>query len=713
MSSLFTPAPLAVSLAAVLAAPVIADEASVGLLEEMTIIGSRDNVRDLAGTGALIDSQQLSIEVATDINQLLRTVPGLYIREEDGFGLRPNIGIRGATSERSAKVTLMEDGILMAPAPYAAPAAYYFPTTARMHSIEVLKGASLLRHGPQTTGGVVNMVSTPIPEQAGGRLRLSYGQDNQGDLLANYGMRMGNFSALVETTQRHSDGFKSIDRSGNDTGYRIEDYLVKLGWEGERQSLLVKAQHSIEESDETYLGLTDVDFAADEERRYGLSILDEMDTRHTGLSVNYQLALSEQATLTASVYRNEFSRDWFKLDNGGQWLEAANAGDATAQGILDGTVDVADVRVKHNNRSYVSEGVQANVDWVLNNHSLALGARVHRDDVDRFQPVEVYDQIDGELVYRDVVAPTGSNNRLEGADAEAFWLTDQWRVTDALRVDLALRYETIDSRQRRFADPERSTVSAQRSNSNSEWLPGISARYQWNDNLQLIAGVHRGFSPLGSGATESEDPETSINWEAGFRWDSDVFVEAVGFYSDFSDKAENCSNADPCSNGATSGSFTTGEAVISGLEVQAGTIFDWGSTTIPLTLMYTHTIAEADGDNPVSGVRDGDTLASIPENTLSLRTGIETTMGWDSYAVVKFSDNMCVDIGCNRSDSRFSETDSYLVVDLVSRYAIRDGLIGFAKIENVFDERAVVSRQPDGPRPNKPFTASVGAEWQF
>ncbi len=206
-------------------------------LEEITIVGSQDEARALPGSGAVVDNNQIRIEAANDINQLLKTVPGIYIQEEDGYGLRPNIGIRGATSERASKVTLLEDGVMIAPAPYSNPAAYYFPTTLRMHAIEVLKGAPLLRHGPQTTGGVVNMISTPIPRENSGSVDFRYGQHNEMDLLASWGGRSGAFGYLVETAQRQSDGFKDIDRSSNDTGYDIADYLVKLGWEGERQSL--------------------------------------------------------------------------------------------------------------------------------------------------------------------------------------------------------------------------------------------------------------------------------------------------------------------------------------------------------------------------------------------------------------------------------------------------------------------------------------------
>ncbi|MGM0563751.1 MAG: TonB-dependent receptor plug domain-containing protein, partial [Pseudomonadota bacterium] len=139
-------------------------------LDAVQVLGDNEQARQLSGSAAVVEPRQMDIEGTTDINQVLKTVPGVYIREEEGEGLRPNIGIRSASPGRSSSITLMEDGVLVAPAPYSNPAAYYFPTTMRMQSVEVLKGAPLLRYGPQTTGGVINMVSTPIPDERGGRI---------------------------------------------------------------------------------------------------------------------------------------------------------------------------------------------------------------------------------------------------------------------------------------------------------------------------------------------------------------------------------------------------------------------------------------------------------------------------------------------------------------------------------------------------------------
>jgi Fe(3+) dicitrate transport protein len=129
-------------------------------LEPFTVIGSEEAAFNMPGSGIYLGSEQLERFKFANINEILRQAPGVNVRDEDGYGLFPNISIRGVDTNRSGKVTLMEDGILTAPAPYSAPAAYYSPTAGRMSGIEILKGSSQVQYGPHTTGGVINYIST-------------------------------------------------------------------------------------------------------------------------------------------------------------------------------------------------------------------------------------------------------------------------------------------------------------------------------------------------------------------------------------------------------------------------------------------------------------------------------------------------------------------------------------------------------------------------
>ena len=172
---------------------------------------------DVPGSAQYIGPRQLEKFSYNDIQRILRDVPGVNIQEEDGYGLRPNIGMRGTGSERSSKITVMEDGVLMAPAPYAAPAAYYFPTAGRMQGVEVRKGSSQIKHGPYTTGGALNLISTQIPNEFAGHAEVLAGADDDRTIHAHVGHAFENVGFLFER-----DWFK-LDRvrAGSD-GDRVK-----------------------------------------------------------------------------------------------------------------------------------------------------------------------------------------------------------------------------------------------------------------------------------------------------------------------------------------------------------------------------------------------------------------------------------------------------------------------------------------------------------
>ena len=134
------------------------------IIKGNTILGNKFVAKNRTGAAYYFSTEELGQFDYADINRALSKIPGINLFEEDGFGLRPNISIRGTSPERSSKIAIMEDGVLISPAPYSASSAYYFPSVARMQAIEVLKGSSQIQYGPYTTGGAINFVSTDNDE---------------------------------------------------------------------------------------------------------------------------------------------------------------------------------------------------------------------------------------------------------------------------------------------------------------------------------------------------------------------------------------------------------------------------------------------------------------------------------------------------------------------------------------------------------------------
>ena len=246
-------------------------------VESVTIIGTKEDVKELPGSGAVINNEDLKKAMDTDIHKILSAVPGVYFRTEDGYGLRPNISIRGTSIDRSAKVTIMEDGVLVAPAPYTSSSAYYFPTTGRINSVEVLKGPAAISQGPSTIGGAINLISTPIPEVNSGKLVQELGQNGMTRTHAYYGGSQGNLGALVELHEHSSDGFDSIANVGGDTGFDKSDLMLKARYESGIHSVTFKYTELEEVSDQSYVGLSQASFMSNPRERYGMTQYDVMN----------------------------------------------------------------------------------------------------------------------------------------------------------------------------------------------------------------------------------------------------------------------------------------------------------------------------------------------------------------------------------------------------------------------------------------------------
>jgi Fe(3+) dicitrate transport protein len=621
----------------------------------------------------------------------------------------------------------MEDGVLIAPAPYAAPAAYYFPVVGRMEAVEVRKGSSQIKYGPQTIGGAVNLISSPIPEDMSWEADLEGGADQTGKARLRVGDSYENFGWLAETYQVRTDGFKRLD-GGGDTGFEVRDYLVKgrirtAPDAALYQELELKLHHYDEISNETYLGLTDADFEADPVRRYAASQEDVMDAEQDQVQLRHYLRPTPALDLTTVAYRNEFARSWYKLDSvlGEGIAEVLDAPEAfpEAMAILRGGDSPADaLTVRANNRSYYGQGIQSILGArfeAFGRHDTEIGVRYHEDEEDRFQHDDAFRMTDGTMERTDAGAPGSQANRVGDAKAWSFFVQDEIGIGRFTLIP-GIRYESIDFTRTDYAgdDPRRTSPTSVRENEVSAWIPGAGVTWEWREDVRLFGGVHRGFGPPGPGADPETEPERSVNWELGAKVDMEALgAQIVGFYSDYGNilGRATLSSGDPLGEGEL---FNGGEVDVAGIEASAD--LDAGRLAglpfgVPIQLAWTWTHSEFrtgfESEFEQWGtVEAGDELPYLPDHQLSASVGLERG-AWDGRVVLQASTAMRTVAGQGPIPDG-EGTDAFGVWGAQVGYAVSPWAKIQVGVENLTDETYVVARRPAGARPGLPRTLMAG-----
>ena len=748
-------------------------EGGVYELSPVEVLGRGEKLFETPGSGYKLDGLELEAFQVDDINRLLGRVPGVYIREEDGFGLIANISLRGVDTSRSAKVTLMEDGVPTAPAPYSAPEAYYTPLLGRMSGVEVLKGSSQVRYGPHTTGGVVNYLSTPLPGRKAGYVKVAAG--TQGELQGHawlgerWQTEAGTVDALVEGYYRENNGWQRIDAAGDytgsgETGFERWDSMVKVGWSSTdgRHRVEAKAGTAGLQADLSYLGLSDSDFAADPFRRYAASRLDVFDTEHDRTLISYQWRGEGNWELSWKSYYNRFHRNWYKLNDirdldldgdgiveGAQGkapvrmdLSAAVGGAAGGTGLeaLQGE-RAASLRVRANNRSYYLAGTELNVrgwfdagDW---QHSPLMGVRFHRDSIRRFQWHDLYAQAADGSWGLPVTSPRGSDgNRRQETRASALFLENEmthgrWTLLPGIR------FEFLDQRYETFSADGNNQSTGRGSGDMTVWSGGMGVSYRIDPQSAAFFNIYRGFSvpdPI-SAITDDISEETSNSVELGYRFRdeaSGLNAEVVAFTTAYHDLIV----IDNIGSGGGTGAQqpvteNIGEVrsygiefLMTGLLAEAGD----GSWRMPASLAATWTVAELDGDSRstdaesiFAGGSDGTPLPYIPEFTVNVNLSLEWER-WSTGFAASYRDSTPstatdatepVNPLTGGEDARYGRIDSIFLVDWNLHYQVSEEVSLFLTVNNVFDAEHLVSRHPHGPRPGAPRTAMVGLTMHY
>jgi Fe(3+) dicitrate transport protein len=516
------------------------------------VLTSAETADRIPGSVEVIDPPVLENTRALTSTEVLRKFSGVNVRDEEGLGLRPNVGIRGLNPTRSSKLLLLEDGIPLTYAPYGDNASYYHPPIDRFESVEILKGSGQILYGPQTIGGVVNYITPVPPASRKTSITLVGGNRNYFNGNLSYGDTFGNTGVLFGFTRKQGQGSRENIRSGlNDFNFKSVTTLSN------QQALTAKFNYYGEDSNVGYSGLRESEFR--DNPRQNPFRNDFFYGDRVGASLTHALVLNPDVVLTTNLYSSYFRRHWWRQSSNSN--ERPNdSGDPLCAGMSNLNTTCGN---QGRLRRYIFAGLEPRLRITKplfgRRNELETGFRVHFEDQERLQK-------NGDRpTSRDGVIVENNERRNQ---AYSGFIQNRFSFS-AFTVTPGLRIEHVKYRRtNRLLNVSGETELTQ-------LVPGIGVSYNSGNRLTLFAGVHRGFAPPRTediinnttGGSIDLDPELSWNYEAGVRArpHSALRLEATLFRMDYENQIVPASLA-----GGVGSTFTNGgETLHQGIEVSA------------------------------------------------------------------------------------------------------------------------------------------------
>jgi Fe(3+) dicitrate transport protein len=672
------------------------------------IMGSHPTVfMKIPGSAEVISHAVITSAHAIGFNEVLRKVPGVYVRDEEGFGIRPNIGVRGLFPTRSGKVLLLEDGVPFTQAPYGDPAAYYHPPITRFDRIEVLKGSGQILFGPQTIGGVINYLTPSPPTTTAGTAKVMGGNRDFLSGQFDLGTTWGPAGFFVDYT--HKQGALARENMSTNINDLTGKMVLKLD---DRSKVSLKAGYYKETSNTTYAGLTKIEF---EENPYQNQFKDDwFYIDRFGAHAIYDRYLSERgAALAVNLYAYEFKRHWWRQGNNGG-TNSTNPGNTPGvRTALNPT------RNDGRNRLYNVWGVEPKL---RTNHKL-FGV-LHETDFGVRAHFEVQDrkQIEGNSPTARAGILREDNLRETGAYAlflqDRMFFGNRWTLSGGVRIE-----HVRHSRTNRLNHASGKT-------SLTEVIPGLGVTFNPSNDVTLYGGIHRGFAPPRvedaisntDGASVDLDAEKSWNAELGVRarptshWE----LHATMFQMDFENQIIPASLA----GGSATTLTNAGQTLHRGVELRSALSLPLGGESSPqaqIDVAYTYLpTAEFTGER-FSALNNsvrvtGNRLTYAPKHLATASVGLtmlEQFMVRLELVHVgnQFSDDLnTVEITPN---GRQGIIPAHTVWNLGADYTIRPlNITMVATVKNLFDKVYVVDLSR-GMLPGSPRLIQYGVEWKF
>jgi Fe(3+) dicitrate transport protein len=682
------------------------------LAEELEVLGSRmagseEMLRRIPGSLDLLTRDALDRSHVFTTSEALRKVPGVTVRDEEGLGLRPNIGIRGLNPTRSTKVLLLEDGVPTTFAPYGDNASYYHPPIERFARVEVLKGSSQIAYGPVTIGAAINYVTPEPPARPSVAAAVTGGNRDYLNGDASFGGTWSGTGLFAGILRKQADGARDNVHSD------LTDFTGKVTRQiTPTQNLTIKGNYYGEDSQVTYSGLRETEYV--ENPRQNPFVNDAFEGDRVGGSAVYRALLGQRFALTTTVYGSQFERNW--------WRQSSNSAQRPNDSADPACGGMANLNLTCGNegrlRRYTHGGIEprARVAFGVGGvpQETDLGLRFHTERQDRRQANGDTPLARTGVLVEDNLRTTDAFS----AFAQHRVLAGSWTITPGMRVE-----HVRHARANRL-------INVSGDDALTELVPGLGVSYALSPETTIFGGVHRGFAPPraedvinnSTGGVVELDPERSWNYELGWRAGlGAVFVDGALFRMDYENQIVPASLA-----GGTGAALTNGgETLHQGIEV--GLNGEWASigasphgaysrlalTWLPVARFTGTRFSSVGGFGSVSV--SGNRLPYAPETTATIALGYRHRAGLDAqieaqYVGDQFSDDLNTVAGT--PDGQRGLIPAYTYWNAAATWHMARGGSIFVTVKNLADSTFIVDRCR-GLLPGHPRLVQVGTSWRF
>ena len=533
------------------------------------VVTDKGDESGIITTTNTISVEDLKIQGATNVAQALEFIPGIDI--ENGKKGQAGMKVRGFNQNG---VKILIDGV-------PAHESYFGSLDLGQISIDsiaqikIIKGASSVLYGPNTLGGVINIITKKGGKRPYTEITSSFGENSTRNFIVNHGAGIEKFNYWITASHRTTNGFDLSDRfdpantrTGIGTAFNEDGGLRDLSY-FTKNALNSKIGYEYDKNSKIYLSFNyqqNEQGCPTEDSRYW----EFSKWNHWHVNLTGQHDFTDILTMKARVYYvdHEDTLEDISWDaahtTAKKWFEQSTWDDYTLGGEIQAYLDFGDKSLVKLGASYMRDNHVQQDYYDASTRPVVKGWAS-----EGFQTPEEYE-----------------------IDIYSYGIEDRIKIFDRLTLNAGISLD--------IHDPVKAYGGVQR-DTTRVWNPQAGASFDISHDFSVYASVAKKtrFPQMGelysnlAGGNKSLKPQKTIAWELGIkkRFSSMVNISLAGFLDNMDDKIVQEKI------GGTKQYVNKGESRIQGIEAQMDITTPWN---LDMGMSYTYLSSQdrADASSP-------------------------------------------------------------------------------------------------------------------